>query len=79
MAPSAKRSETGRLKRLRVRQMRRDARARAAQGQKAAVEMSERAARYMFWCLVLATICTGVTAAAVGYTIVSDLVYTVAQ
>jgi hypothetical protein len=76
---SANQSETGRLKRLRARQMRRDSRARAAQAQKAAAEIAERTGRYILWSIALAAVSAAITAAAVGYAVISDLVRTIPQ
>jgi predicted lysophospholipase L1 biosynthesis ABC-type transport system permease subunit len=72
---AADQSESRRLKRLRLRQMRRDSRSRATQTQKAAAETIERFGRYMLWTVIAAAILATVAAAAVGYTIFIDLTY----
>jgi hypothetical protein len=78
-ALSADQSESGRLKHLRLRQMRRDARVRAAQAQKAAAQAAERTGRYILWSVILAAISATITAVAVFYSIVADLANTSPQ
>jgi hypothetical protein len=71
--------ESPRLKRLRLRQMRREARARAAQAQNTAAQAAERTGRYMPWIVTIAAFSAAITAAAVSYAIVAELARTVPQ
>jgi hypothetical protein len=63
------RTEASRMKRIRLRQLRTNARARAAEAQDFTVRAVERNARYSLWAIIIAAICTMITAAAVGFNI----------
>jgi hypothetical protein len=78
-AVSAGQYESPRLKRLRLRQMRRDARARAAQAQNTAAQAAERTGRYMPWIVTVAAFSAAITAAAVTYAIVAELARSMGQ
>ena len=75
---SAGQSGSGRLKRLRLRQMRRDALVRAAEAQENAARAAERIGFYIIWSVILAGISATITAIAVYYTAVADLSYVAA-
>jgi hypothetical protein len=73
IAPSADRNESRRLRSLRLVQMRRDARVRAAREQIDAAKAVTRMERTIFSSVVLAAIAGTITLFLVGYTIASRL------
>jgi hypothetical protein len=60
---------SGRMKRMRLRQLRSDARARAAEAQDATVRAVQRNARYALWLIAIAAISCLIGAAAVAFEI----------
>lgn len=62
-----------RMKRIRLRQLRTDARARATEAQDVMVRAIERNALYSLWLVIAAALCALITAAAVGFVIWSNL------
>jgi len=65
--PTEDQIESGRMRRIRLRQLRTDARARAAEAQDITVRIIERNARYSLWLIIIAGIATMITAAAVSF------------
>jgi hypothetical protein len=62
-------SESGRMRRIRLRQLRTDAKERAAEAQDVTVRAIERSARISLWLVVIAAVLTLITAACVGFSI----------
>ena len=68
-------AESGRMRRIRLRQLRTDAKERAAQAQDVTVQVIERDARYSLWLVIVAALSTMITAAAVGFSIWTGLTH----
>ena len=68
-------AESGRMRRVRLRQLRTDAKKRAADAQDVTVRAIERNARYSLWLVIVAAISTMITAAVVGFSIWTGLTH----
>ena len=66
-------NESGRMRRIRLRQLRTDAKERAAEAQDVTVRAIERNARYSLWLVIVAAVSTMITAACVGLSIWTTL------
>ena len=66
-------SESARMRRIRLRQLRTDAKERAAEAQDVTVRSIESNARYSLWLVVISAISMLITAAAVGFSIWTTL------
>jgi hypothetical protein len=69
-------TESGRMRRIRLRQIRADAKMRAAEAQNVTVRAIASNARYSLWLVIIAAIATMITAAAVGFSIWTALSHT---
>jgi hypothetical protein len=66
-------NESGRMRRIRLRQLRNDAKERAAAAQDVTVRAIERNARLSLWLVILSAVLMMITAACVGFSVWTTL------